>query len=84
MGYKSLRILKEDPIAEVVLIGPGKGNAMGPDFWKEMPELFSSLDRDERVRAVLQCRISRHEAVGHDRRMASCEPSGVEERQTIK
>ncbi|MBI4208917.1 MAG: crotonase/enoyl-CoA hydratase family protein [Deltaproteobacteria bacterium] len=53
MNYKSLRILKEDPIAEVVLTGPGKGNAMGPDFWKEMPELFSSLDRDERVRAVL-------------------------------
>jgi enoyl-CoA hydratase len=51
--YKSLRLAKNEGIAEIVLTGPGKGNAMGPDFWREMPELFTSLDRDEDVRAII-------------------------------
>jgi enoyl-CoA hydratase len=51
--YKSLRITKAENVCEVVLIGPGKGNAMGPDFWREMPELFAALDRDEEVRAII-------------------------------
>lgn len=51
--YKSLRITKSDNICEVMLTGPGKGNAMGPDFWREMPELFTVLERDEEVRAIV-------------------------------
>jgi enoyl-CoA hydratase len=42
-----------DLVATVALTGPGKGNAMGPDFWRECPELFRMLDADERVRAVV-------------------------------
>ena len=35
--FKSLRIESQhDAIAELVLIGPGRGNAMGPDFWREL------------------------------------------------
>ena len=51
--YRSLKLARQDGVAEVMLIGPGKGNAMGPDFWREMPELFATLDRDESVRAVI-------------------------------
>ena len=51
--YKSLRVEKQSGIAEVVITGPGKGNAMGPDFWREMPTLFAGLDRDEETRAVI-------------------------------
>lgn len=51
--YKSLRLEKKEGVVEVVLIGPGKGNAMGPDFWREMPEAFASLDRDDEARAVI-------------------------------
>ena len=51
--YKSLRVEKNEGVVEVVLTGPGKGNAMGPDFWREMPELFAQLDRDEQARAVI-------------------------------
>ncbi len=50
---KSLKVTIADGVAEVVLIGPGKGNAMGPDFWREMPVVFEELDRDASVRAVL-------------------------------
>ncbi|AKQ64151.1 Enoyl-CoA hydratase [Myxococcus hansupus] len=51
--YKSLRIEKNEGIAELVLTGPGKGNAMGPDFWREMPEAIRALDADDAVRVIL-------------------------------
>ncbi|MGH9799939.1 MAG: enoyl-CoA hydratase-related protein, partial [Blastocatellia bacterium] len=51
--YKSLRVEKSGGVAEIVLIGPGKGNAMGPDFWREMPTLFAELDRDDETRAII-------------------------------
>ncbi|PTL78611.1 crotonase/enoyl-CoA hydratase family protein [Vitiosangium sp. GDMCC 1.1324] len=52
-AYQSLRIEQADGIAEVVLTGPGKGNALGPDFWREMPEALRALDADDSVRVVL-------------------------------
>ncbi|QRK13344.1 crotonase/enoyl-CoA hydratase family protein [Archangium violaceum] len=52
-AYQSLRIEQADGIAEVVLTGPGKGNALGPDFWREMPEALRKLDADDSVRVVL-------------------------------
>ena len=51
--YESMRVERADGIAEVCLLGPGKGNAMGPAFFRELPEVFTSLDRDEAVRAVI-------------------------------
>lgn len=40
-------------VAELVLQGPGKGNAMGPAFWQELPQVMAALDKDESVRVVL-------------------------------
>jgi enoyl-CoA hydratase len=51
--YKSVRCEKSELVAKVILTGPGKGNAMGPDFWREMPDLFAELDQDDEVRAVV-------------------------------
>src|SRR5689334_25178506 len=51
--YKAIQIEQSEGVAEVVLMGPGKGNAMGPDFWREMPEAFARLDGDEEVRAII-------------------------------
>lgn len=51
--YKSLRLEKKEGVVEVALIGPGKGNAMGPDFWRETPQVFAELDRDEEARAII-------------------------------
>ena len=50
---RSLRVEKHEHTAEVVLLGPGKGNAMGPAFWEECPGVFERLDRDDDVRAIL-------------------------------
>jgi enoyl-CoA hydratase len=51
--YKSLQVVREQDIVEIAITGPGKGNAMGPDFWREIPDLFAQLDRDNEVRAVI-------------------------------
>ncbi|GAA1480157.1 crotonase/enoyl-CoA hydratase family protein [Gordonia sinesedis] len=48
-----MEVTVADGVAEVTLVGPGKGNAMGPDFWREMPEVFDRLDGDDAVRAVV-------------------------------
>ena len=50
---ESMRVERADGVAEVTLLGPGNGNAMGPAFFHELPELFHSLDRDDSVRAVI-------------------------------
>lgn len=42
--YESVTVETKDQVAQVTLIGPGKGNAMGPAFWSEMPEVFHALD----------------------------------------
>lgn len=51
--WKAFTVTIADGIAEVTLIGPGKGNVMGPDFWNELPAVFAELDRDDAVRVVV-------------------------------
>lgn len=35
--HVSLRVDRVGPVAQVTLVGHGKENAMGPDFWRELP-----------------------------------------------
>ncbi len=51
--YESLTVERADAVAEIILTGPGKGNAMGPAFFRELPEVFTELDRDDSVRAII-------------------------------
>jgi len=51
--YESVTVDIKDQVAQVTLIGPGKGNAMGPAFWSEMPQVFAELDADREVRAIV-------------------------------
>jgi enoyl-CoA hydratase len=50
---ESLTVEVKDNVAQVTLLGPGKGNAMGPAFWAEMPVVFGELDADPEVRAIV-------------------------------
>src|SRR5215470_14297150 len=52
-SYESVTVEIKDHVAQVTLIGPGKGNAMGPAFWAEMPDVFGTLDADRDVRAIV-------------------------------
>lgn len=66
-SYRSLRIERSDSgLVEVVLMGPGKGNTMGPDYWREMPEVFTRLDADESVRAIIVRGDGKHFSYGLD------------------
>jgi len=51
--YESLAVDVDGHVAQVTLLGPGKGNAMGPAFWAELPVAFETLDADPDVRAIV-------------------------------
>ncbi|GAA0256214.1 crotonase/enoyl-CoA hydratase family protein [Cryptosporangium japonicum] len=53
-------------VVRVTLLGPGKGNAMGPAFWSETPTLFRALSADESVRAIVVTGSGRHFSYGLD------------------
>ena len=50
---RSLEVEQAGGIVTVTMTGPGKGNAMGPDFWRELPRVFQAFDRDPAVRVVV-------------------------------
>jgi enoyl-CoA hydratase len=64
--YESVTIEHKDHVAQVTLIGPGKGNAMGPAFWSELPEVFGNLDADRDVRAIVLTGSGRNFSYGLD------------------
>ncbi|TCO46468.1 crotonase/enoyl-CoA hydratase family protein [Actinocrispum wychmicini] len=62
----SLQVKQSGPVAEVTLLGPGKGNSMGPDFWRELPLVFRELDTDPAVRAIVLTGSGRNFSYGLD------------------
>jgi enoyl-CoA hydratase len=64
--YESVTVEHEDHVAQVTLIGPGKGNAMGPAFWSELPQVFAELDADRDVRAIVLTGSGRNFSYGLD------------------
>ncbi len=50
---ESLAVSVDGATATVELIGPGKGNAMGPSFWEETPGVFDALDANDDVRVII-------------------------------
>lgn len=64
--YASLTVDVSDHVAVVTLAGPGKGNRMGPDFWREMPLAFERLGKDAEVRAIVLRGKGEHFSVGLD------------------
>lgn len=64
--WKAFTVAVADQVARVTLTGPGKGNAMGPDFWRELPEIFGQLDADPQVRAIVLAGSGNHFSYGLD------------------
>ncbi len=65
-SWKAFTVERTEHVAQVTLIGPGKGNAMGPDFWSELPQIFAQLDADREVRAVVLTGSGKHFSYGLD------------------
>lgn len=60
-------LLRSSPsVAELELVGPGRGNAMGPDFWRELPQAMAELDADPELRAVIVHGRGEHFSYGLD------------------
>jgi enoyl-CoA hydratase len=62
----SLRIERDGAVAEIVLTGPGRGNAMGPATWTELPAALDELEADATVRAVVISGSGDHFSTGLD------------------
>ncbi len=55
MSYKAFKVdkLEDGKIVRVAINRPKNLNAMNPDFFNELDEIFRSLNADEQVRVVL-------------------------------
>lgn len=51
--YQSLSLEQTDGVLTVTLLGPGKGNAMGPEFWDELPKAMDEINRMPDVRCLV-------------------------------
>ncbi len=51
--YQSLDLQETDGVLTVTLLGPGKGNAMGPEFWDELPRAMDDINRQPDVRCIV-------------------------------
>lgn len=51
--YQALSVEHTDGVMTVTLLGPGKGNAMGPEFWAELPKVMDEINRMADVRCIL-------------------------------
>lgn len=65
-SYESITVDVSEYVAQVTLIGPGKGNAMGPAFFSEMPEVFATLDAAPEIRAIVLTGSGRNFSFGLD------------------
>lgn len=62
----ALRIERAGPVANIVLLGPGKGNAMGPATFTELPAAFDEIEADADIRAVVISGHGEHFSFGID------------------
>jgi enoyl-CoA hydratase len=51
--YNGFSLTTTDGVTTVTLLGPGKGNAMGLDFWNELPQLMDEINQMDDVRCLI-------------------------------
>lgn len=64
--YQSLTLTQTDNVLTLSLTGPGKGNAMGPEFWDELPTAIDEINAMADVRAVVLRGSGDHFSYGLD------------------
>ncbi len=62
----TLVVETQDAVAHVLLRTGAKGNALGPDLWRELPAAFDALSADPSVRAVVLSGDGPHFTYGLD------------------
>jgi enoyl-CoA hydratase len=61
-----LTVEQPGPVATLWLDRPGAANAMGPEFWSDLPKAMARLSGDDAVRAVVIAARGPHFSVGLD------------------
>lgn len=51
--YQSLALSEKDGVMTVSLLGPGKGNAMGSEFWEELPAAMDEINKLSHIRCLI-------------------------------
>ena len=64
--YQALSVEHTDGVTTVTLLGPGKGNAMGPEFWAELPKAMDEINRMPDVRCIVFRGSGDHYSYGLD------------------
>ncbi|MCB1640744.1 MAG: hypothetical protein KDI37_03360, partial [Xanthomonadales bacterium] len=64
--FTTLRLQIDGHAAEIELLGPGRGNAMGPAFWDELPAAVAQAEADPRTRTLLVTGQGEHFCFGLD------------------
>lgn len=64
--YQSLAFAQTDGVMTVSLLGPGKGNAMGPEFWEELPRAMDEINQLADIRCILFRGSGGHYSYGLD------------------
>ncbi|MBC8156295.1 MAG: crotonase/enoyl-CoA hydratase family protein [Bacteroidetes bacterium] len=64
--YQSLTLTPADGVLTLTLTGPGKGNAMGPEFWDELPIAIDEITAMPNIRAVVVRGAGDHFSYGLD------------------
>jgi len=62
----SLRVERDDHVAHLILTGPGKGNAMGPHTWTDIPAALDELEADASIHALVISGHGEHFSYGLD------------------
>ena len=63
---KPFEVERREHVAVLWLSNPDRRNAMGPEFWSELPGVVAALDSDESVRAVVVAARGPHFSTGLD------------------
>jgi len=66
MTYNCFNVSVEDHVAHVVLSRPEKRNSMNADFWRELPEIITGLDREGQARVIVISSTGPHFSAGLD------------------
>jgi enoyl-CoA hydratase len=64
--YESLKLEQAGGVLTLTLLGLGKGNAMGPQFWDELPRAIDEISASPEVRAVIVRGSGDHFSYGLD------------------
>lgn len=66
MEYSTLKLSKENHIAEIELNQPDKANALDEKAWQELRSVFEALKNDDNVRAIILSGGGKHFSAGID------------------